>query len=120
MIANTVELGQYSAIAMTTGHPTESGLVILVPSLHDFVAAWRPKVDRVVPVGIPAHITLLYPFIAPVGIAPETDALREFFACQPQFSYSLTDIGWFDHEGVFIKPSPPAPFTSLTVRIHDR
>lgn len=115
-----MEVGRYSAIAMTPDHPTESGLVIPVPSLHDFVAPWRPKVDRVAPVGIPAHITLLYPFIAPVGIAAEIDHLREFFSHQPQFSYSLTGIGWFGDEVVFIKPSPPAPFISLTTRIQER
>jgi hypothetical protein len=103
---------------MAVGSPTESGLVIPVPSLHRFVAAWRPKVDRL-GVGVPANVTLLYPFIPPARIDAEIGDLRDFFANQPRFSYSLTDTGWFGDEVVFIEPLPAIPFASLTEAIHE-
>ena len=109
-----------SSPGMALLHPTESGLVVPVPSLQDFVATWRPRVDRIPPIGIPAHITLLYPFVPPVEIEAEIDDLRGFFAGQSRFSYSLIGIDWFGDEVVFVKPSPSAGFTCLTAAIHKR
>jgi hypothetical protein len=58
---------------------TETGLVVPIPSLQEFVSEWRPKVDRVEPVGVPAHVTVLYPFIPPNRVPENLDEMRKFF-----------------------------------------
>lgn len=100
--------------------PSETGLVVPVPSLDAFVTAWRPVVDEVAPVGVPAHVTLLYPFVAPAGVVMHIDGLREFFLSWPRFRYSLDAVGWFGDEVVFVEPSPANEFTRLTSGIEQR
>jgi hypothetical protein len=63
----------------------ESRLVIPVPSLQELVAHWRPRVDHVPPVGVPAHITVLYPFVAPSEVEHEIEDLRRFFSGRSSF-----------------------------------
>ena len=94
--------------------PTETGLVIPVPSLEDFVAAWRPKVDREVPEGVPAHVTVLYPFLSPGDIDEVVEDLRSFLAEWPSFPYTLEDVGWFGNRVVFVRPQPSVAFMGLT------
>ena len=43
----------------------ESALVILVPEAEPLVRPFRHRFDPSAALGVPAHITLLYPFIAP-------------------------------------------------------
>lgn len=98
----------------------ESGLVIPVPSLQEFVTHWRPSVDRVPPVGVPAHITVLYPFIPPGEVESEIGDLRRFFSGRSSFPYSLTEIDWFGNEVVYARPDPSEPFATLTDAVHER
>ena len=100
--------------------PTETALVVPIPSLQDFVAKWRPRVDAIAPTGVPAHVTLLYPFLDPPAISPVIDELEAFFAAQPGFSYSLDTIGWFDDEVVYVNPTPSESFQKLTDLIEAR
>lgn len=105
---------------MSMNDPTESGLVIPVAALEDFVARWRPQVDDAAPIGLPAHITVLYPFVPPTAVEHEIDGLRRLFSGWPSFSYSLNEVGWFGTEVVFARPEPGAPFAALTDAVHRR
>ncbi len=49
---------------------SESALVVRVPAAEPCVAALRELHDPVARRGMPAHITLLYPFVAPNEITP--------------------------------------------------
>ena len=49
-----------------------SGLIIEVPEAETAVAAWRERLDPQAVLGVPAHITVLFPFAA-FGLRP-TDA----------------------------------------------
>ena len=103
-----------------TMEPSETGLVVPVPSLEEFVTAWRSRVDAIAPVGVPAHVTVLYPFVAPADVEAHLDALHDFFAAWPPFVYSLDEVGWFNDEVVFIRPSPAEAFSSLTSALEQR
>jgi hypothetical protein len=41
----------------------ESALVVLVPAAEALVGVFRALYDPAVRVGVPAHITVLYPFV---------------------------------------------------------
>jgi hypothetical protein len=45
--------------------PIESGLVVLAPEAEFLVGPFRAKYDPSAAAGMPAHITLLYPFKQP-------------------------------------------------------
>ena len=47
-----------------------SAVVVEVPEAEPLVGAWRLRFDPVAALGMPAHVTLLYPFVAPSASAP--------------------------------------------------
>ena len=64
---------------------------------------------------MPAHITVLYPFIPNAATnADVTGTLTDLFASQAQFGYSLTQVRLFPDTAVYLAPEPAAPFIDLT------
>jgi hypothetical protein len=100
--------------------PLESALVILVPEAEVLVNPFRDRHDPSAAIGVPAHITCLYPFIAPDEIGPAVlDELRGCFERFPTFNFSLTEARRFP--GVlYLAPEPAEPFRELTRAIWDR
>ncbi|MDJ0960592.1 MAG: 2'-5' RNA ligase family protein [Acidimicrobiia bacterium] len=93
--------------------PTETGLVIPVPEIDDFVQRWRPF-DAVPLVGVPAHVTILYPWVPPP--VPDTDlaALSALVGNFEPFDFELTEVRWFGTDVVYVAPDPAEPFAALT------
>jgi hypothetical protein len=70
--------------------------------------------------GIPAHITLLYPFLGPRAIDNEIEgALESLLRAIPAFDFTLADVGRFPGV-VYLAPDPAAPFTALVQALADR
>jgi 2'-5' RNA ligase superfamily len=75
---------------------TESALVILVPKAEPLVQSFRDRFDPSAALGVPAHITLLYPFIAPERIGADTlDAVAACFRVFAPIAFSLMDVRRF-------------------------
>lgn len=93
----------------------ESALLITVPAAEPAVARHRSRLDRSAADGVPAHITVLYPFLPPGQIdAGVRAALERLFASVPAFRFTLDRTAWFGDQVVWLGPSDPAPFSSLT------
>ena len=76
-----------------------SGLVIEVPEAEPAVRHHREHLDANAPLGIPAHITVLFPFMPPEMIDPPAlTRLRQLFA-------------------VWLAPEDPRPIRALTQRV---
>jgi 2'-5' RNA ligase len=92
----------------------ETALVIEVPEAEPLVSDWRARYDWSAQRGVPAHITLLYPFVPTErvddGLLRE---LRELFASQPAFTFRLTRVARFP-EVAWLAPEPSDPFATLT------
>jgi hypothetical protein len=56
-------------MAATSPGP-HSGLIVEVPEAEPDVARLRERLDASAPLGIPAHITVLFPFMPPRTIDP--------------------------------------------------
>jgi 2'-5' RNA ligase len=98
-----------------------SALVVLVPEAEALVEAFRAKYDPSAAVGMPAHITLLFPFLHPDEIdLGVQDELRACFAGFPRFHFSLTATGHFEPGVLYLVPEPDAPFREITRAIWDR
>jgi hypothetical protein len=70
--------------------------------------------------GLPAHITILYPFLNARAIEEETEsALAALFAQVPAFDFTLAEIGRFPGV-VYLAPAPAAPFVELTQALAQR
>jgi 2'-5' RNA ligase len=91
-----------------------SALIVPVPDAEPIVGTWRAQHDPSAAGGMPAHVTLLYPFIPPDAIDTATEqALKELAAVFPSFGFQLERIGRFP--GVlYLVPTPAQPFIELT------
>jgi 2'-5' RNA ligase len=98
----------------------ESALVVLVPEAEALVKPFRDQYDLSATVGMPAHITLLYPFKAPNEVGSVVlHNLRHRFARFAPFRYSLASIRRFPVGVMYLVPEPDEPFRRLTSAIWD-
>ena len=84
----------------------ETAILLCVPEAEPLVHEWRLKGDPSASHGVPAHVTLLYPFL-PVAQVDEgvCEELRWFFGGIDSFRVRFSRVGRFEHEGVvFLQP----------------
>jgi 2'-5' RNA ligase len=92
----------------------QSALLALVPEAEPWVADLRVRYDPVANLGVPAHITLLVPFLPPDTIGDgERSTLGRLFAKARPFDFALTRVGRFP-QTVYLEPEPAGPFVGLT------
>ena len=91
-----------------------TALAVDVPDAEPMVASLREQHDPTARLGVPAHITVLVPFIAPEQVTPAVeDRLERAFGTHPAFDFTLASVGRFP--GVaFLAPEPAAHFIALT------
>jgi 2'-5' RNA ligase len=93
----------------------ESALLLPVPAAEAAVGAQRARLDSSALDGVPAHVTVLYPFLPPAEIAPDVLAeLSRLFAGTPRFSFTLDQVRWFGESVVWLGPADESPFRALT------
>jgi len=67
---------------------------------------------------MPAHVTVLYPFMAPDQITDEVlDQLDALLGRFGSFDFSLSEVRWFDQRVVYLAPSPVETFRELTATV---
>ena len=99
----------------------ESALVVVVPEAETLVGPFRERYDPSAAAGMPAHITLLYPFKPPDDISQA--ALRDLRFCFSRFGrvdFSLAAIRRFAGGVLYLAPEPDEPFRRLTLAICKR
>jgi hypothetical protein len=95
----------------------ESGVVIEVPAAEPFVERWRQRHDPAAGTGVPAHITLLYPFIPPGDLTQESlEALRSIARETPPFRFALVAVDEFPGL-LWLRPEPSSAFIGLMRRV---
>lgn len=91
----------------------EAALVVLVPEAERLVGSFRAQHDPAAAQGVPAHITINYPFLP--GIHPSEDLLRDLkslFGDIPSFTFQLTEVARFP-DVIYLPPEPGEPFRQL-------
>ena len=98
----------------------ESAIIVPVPEAESLVGRLREKFDPSARLGVPAHLTLLYPFIEPGRIGDSViAALRSFASEHPAFAYCLRSTGRF-RDTLYLAPDPMQPFVDLVERLVER
>jgi 2'-5' RNA ligase len=102
------------ALRWVRGRRPESALIVPVPEAEAVVGAWRARHDPSAAGGMPAHVTVLYPFKPPDEIDGATEqALAALAAERPPFHFELARIGRFP--GVlYLDPEPGDSFVEFT------
>jgi hypothetical protein len=95
-----------------------TALIVVVPEAEPFVGAIRLAHDWSAARGVPAHVTVLFPFVDSREI--DEVELKAFFASQPSFDFSLDRVERFDAGVVWLHPEPSQPFELLTAAVWRR
>lgn len=97
-----------------------TALLLPVPAADPVVGPWRARYDRSAREGVPAHVTLLYPFLPPDEIgAHELDNLAEIARHTAPFSLSLSRVEVLG-DILTVALEPLAPLESLRQAVLDR
>jgi 2'-5' RNA ligase len=101
------------------GPGTESVLLVEVPAAEAAVGLHRARLDANASLGIPAHVTVLSPFMPPPMISPPVLAeLEQVFAKIRRFRFQLATTGWFGEAALWLAVTDPAPFRDLTEGVY--
>jgi 2'-5' RNA ligase len=97
-----------------------TGLVLLTPGLEDLVDPWRRRYDPVRAYGMPAHVTILYPWLPYESITDgDREALATLCHARPPLEMTFADFGRFP-ETLWLDPQPARPIVDLVQEIAQR
>jgi 2'-5' RNA ligase len=110
-------VGQDERVTVERG---QSAVVVPVPEVEPVVSSWRERFDRSAAQGMPAHITVLYPFLTKRlltsgvlcdlrAICGEHHAFRVAFERTARFPNVL-----------YLNPEPAEPLRTLTLALAER
>jgi hypothetical protein len=92
----------------------ESAVLVPVPEAERVVSPHRARLDGAAALGVPAHVTVLYPFVPPPAITSSVlDALAAAVASVGAFGCEFGDTAWFGEDVLWLAPRPQAPFLAL-------
>ncbi|QLQ34957.1 2'-5' RNA ligase family protein [Micromonospora robiginosa] len=101
--------------------PTESALIVAVPETEPAVRRLRSELDTAAGWGVPAHLTVLYPFLPPERIDDRVlTTLGEIFAAAPRFDVTFAEVKWFGDTVLWLSPQPDDGFRLLTEAVWRR
>lgn len=105
----------------TSSGRVQSAVLIPVPQADSVVGRWRFEYDPVAAAGVPAHVTLVVPWLPPAEITDDDLAeLETELADVHAFDFSLARVDWFGRRVLWVAPEPADPFLKLTHRIAER
>ncbi|MEU5955934.1 2'-5' RNA ligase family protein [Streptomyces sp. NPDC047525] len=79
------------------------------------VGPFRDALDHTASWPVPAHLTVLYPFLTPERITKTViDDVRACLAAVPAFACTFSRVAWFGQDVMWLAPDPDAPFRALT------
>ncbi len=100
--------------------PFESALVVLIPEVESLVKSFRDQYDPSATLGVPAHVTILYPFKPPDELTAEViTTLQDLISRLPSFQVSFQEFQGFP-DTLYLAPVPAEPFRHLTEVIVER
>lgn len=110
----------YLSPAPGAAPPTESAVIVPVADAEPVVREHRDRLDPAAGWGIPAHVTVLYPFVPPSAIDQDLIArVAAAVASVKAFDCYLATTRWFGDEVLWLDPQPAAPFSHLTTVVWD-
>ena len=95
----------------------ETALICRVPEAERYVAHYRQRFDPSARRNVPAHVTILYPFMAPTLVDTDIVAtLRGIASSVPCFNYRMAKTERFP-VALYLAPDPDKPFSTLMERV---
>jgi len=98
--------------------PRRTALIVPAPEAEQAVGELRLRFDPNAALGVPAHITVLYPFMPPDEI--DDDAVAALVGRFPAFDYRLDRVVRWEDGGTWLHVEPARPFSDLTAAVEQR
>jgi 2'-5' RNA ligase superfamily len=95
-----------------------TALIVVVPEAEQAIGDLRLRYDQSAALGVPAHITVLFPFGDSDRI--DDDAVAQVFAAFSAFDFVLDRVERWDNGIVWLHPEPSRPFEDLTAAVWER
>jgi 2'-5' RNA ligase len=97
--------------------PRQSAVIVAVPQAEPAVGELRRRHTYDAPLGLPPHVTLLFPFVPVAQIAEDVEArLARLVGAAPAFDVAFARPARWP-ELVYLEPEPSEPFARLTEAI---
>lgn len=97
----------------------ETALICRVPEAEPFIGKYRERFDPPARRNVPAHVTILYPFMPPEDVDEGViDRLRAVSESVPAFAYRLAETRRFSIGSLYLAPDPGTSFSDLTNAVH--
>lgn len=95
----------------------ETALICRVPEAERYIARYRERYDPSARRRVPAHVTILYPFLPLADIdAAVVARLRDIAAGVRRFDYRLLELRRFP-VALYLAPQPDESFSALTAAV---
>ncbi|MGO4598556.1 2'-5' RNA ligase family protein [Terrabacter sp. 2RAF25] len=103
---------------MTSDTSAESALLLAIPAAEPAVARHRERHDLSARMGVPAHVTVAYPF-KPWALVEDGDlsALAALCRATPALDLMFSRTGWFGDDVLFLEPDDLGSIVALTRRV---
>jgi 2'-5' RNA ligase len=101
--------------------PTQTAVIVPVGAADPAVGEHRRRLDRAAAWGVPAHVTVVFPFVPPAEVTGGVvDRLADVFAAAPAFLCVFAECRWFGDEVLWLAPDPAQEFRELTRAVVER
>lgn len=96
-------------------------LLVPVPEAEAAIDPLRRRLDPSWRQGMPAHVTVLVPFLTPDRLSGSVvQSLQDLFDAVEPFDVALRRTGWFDNRVLYLAPEPAEPFRRMTLAVVER
>jgi hypothetical protein len=115
-----VATGDTTEAGPPAAEPVESAVIVPLLQADALLRAWKPRWEPPAPVGIPACVTLAYPFLTPDELGPAAlSGLAAVFAAQPPLTVRLAGVTRWPGLVVLL-PDPAEQFVALAEQVQAR
>jgi 2'-5' RNA ligase len=94
----------------------ETAIIIPIAEAEPIVGQLRLQHDKAAQLGVPAHITLLYPFCGLEAVTGEIENLKHLCASIEAFPFSFTEVRRFP-ASVYLHPDKAERFAQITMTL---
>jgi len=111
---------QHFSPGANTPPPTHTAVIVPVPAADSLVDDHRRHLDAAASWGVPAHVSVLYPFVEPAQVDDHLIAtLAAAFGPVAAFDCRFSRTQWFGQDVLWLDPEPAQPFRDLTAAVWD-
>ena len=97
---------------------TQSAVIIPVAAAEAVVAEHRRDLDLAASWGVPAHVTILFPFVPPSALdADVVGRLGAVIRSTRRFGCTFSRCEWFGEDVLWLAPDQDKPFRRLTLAV---